>query len=69
MIVDQEAGQLTVTNTKDAAMTKTPIGTLFLQKKAGTYFVPAAIIARLLGIDVDYLPKRDQIEHVTFISK
>lgn len=69
MIIDREAQQLTVINTKEGTTMTTPIGTLFLQKKADTYFVPAGIIARLFGAEVDYLPKRDQIEHVTFIRK
>ena len=67
--IDQAAQQLTITSAKDGSTITTPIGTLFLQKKAGTYFVPAGIIARILGVEVDYLPKRDQIEHVTFIRK
>jgi hypothetical protein len=69
MIIDRTAQQLTITNAKDGSTITTPIGRLFLQKKAGTYFVPAGIIARIFGAEVDYLPKRDQIEHVTFIRK
>ncbi len=69
LVIDQEARELTVTNTKDGTTTATPISSLFLQKKAGTYFVPVGIIAPLLSVEVDYLPKRDQIEHVTFTRK
>ncbi|NLJ77690.1 MAG: hypothetical protein GX325_10645 [Peptococcaceae bacterium] len=64
--IDQESGLLTVTDTVDGTTKTTPAGTLTLQKKDETYFAPAGIIARLLGIEVDYLPKHDQIEHVTF---
>lgn len=69
IIIDGTALQLTTANDKDGATVKTPISTLFLQEKTGTYFVPAGIIARILGIEVDYLPKCDQIEHVTFIRR
>jgi hypothetical protein len=67
--IDGKALQLTTTSAKDGSTVKTPISTLFLQEKAGTYFVPAGIIARILGIEVDYLPKLDQIEHITFIRR
>lgn len=64
--IDREAGQLTVTDAKKETTTTTPAGTFILQEKNGTYFIPAGIIARLLDYEVDYLPKRNQIEHVTF---
>ncbi len=69
IIIDGTALQLTTTNTQKGQTVTTPISTLFLQEKTGTYFVPAGIIARILGLEVDYLPKRDQIEHVTFIRR
>ena len=69
IIIDGTALQLTTTNTQKGSTVITPIGTLFLQEKTGTYFVPAGIIARILGLEVDYLPKRNQIEHVTFIRR
>jgi hypothetical protein len=64
IVVDRAKLKLTVT---EGDSTKTqPIGSLFLQKKDGTYFVPSGAIARLLGAQVDYLPKHEAIEHVTF---
>ncbi|HHT47631.1 MAG TPA: hypothetical protein GX004_10175 [Firmicutes bacterium] len=64
IIIDQDKQIITVIDNNLAK--EHPIGPGFMQKNNGNYFVPAAIIARILGAQVDYLPKRGNIEHVTF---
>lgn len=67
IVVDKKELKLTVT-AGDATSTR-PIGHAFLQEKNGTYFVPLGDIARLMGAQVDYLPKHEEIEHVTITMK
>ena len=69
MIIDREAGQLTITNTKNDTAVTTPIDTLFLQETIDGYILPAGIITSFLGAGMDYFPKYNQIEHITFIQK
>lgn len=64
IIIDQDKQIITVIENNLAK--EHPIGPEFMQKNNGNYFVPAAIIARIFGAQVDYLPKRGNIEHVTF---
>jgi hypothetical protein len=67
IVVDKKKLKLTVT-AGDATSTR-PIGHAFLQEKNGTYFVPLGDIARLMGAQVDYLPKHEEIEYVTITMK
>ncbi|NLL58097.1 MAG: hypothetical protein GX244_06265 [Firmicutes bacterium] len=67
IVVDRAELKLTVT--AGGATSTRPIGSQFLQEKNGTYFVPSGDIARLLGAQVDYLPKHEEIEHVTITMK
>ena len=67
IVVDRAELKLTVT--AGGATSTRPIGSQFLQEKNSTYFVPSGDIARLLGAQVDYLPKHEEIEHVTITMK
>lgn len=64
VIIDKDKCRMTVI--KNNSTREFPIGELFLQKKGGSYFVPASDIARIFGARVDYLPKHGNIEHVSF---
>lgn len=67
IIIDLDKSTLSLTE-KGATKTQ-PIGHKFLQEKNNTYFVPAVIIARLLGAEADYFPKSGEIEHVSITLK
>ncbi len=64
VIIDRDKLKMTVLENNSAR--EVPIGAPFLQKKGGSYFVPASDIARIFGAQVDYLPKHGNIEHVSF---
>lgn len=64
VLIDRDKCRMTVI--KNNSTREFPIGELFLQKKGGSYFVPASDIARIFGARVDYLPKHGNIEHVSF---
>lgn len=67
IIIDKDSSTLSLT---EKGTTKTqPIGHKFLQEKNNTHFVPAVIIARLLGAEADYFPKSGEIEHVSITLK